>query len=75
MREWGTRNAATVVAFLATLAIPLLAGIVVIIAWAARRGDASRWLVAYALLIAAAMGGLSIYLGAHGYLGLRTWTY
>jgi CubicO group peptidase (beta-lactamase class C family) len=75
MREWGTRNAATVFAFLATLAVPLLAALVIITAVAARRAGAGRWLTSYALLVAAAMSGLSIYLGAHGYLGFRTWTY
>ena len=74
-REWGTRNTATVTLFFATLALPLLAAIVTVLALSARRNGASRWLVVYGLVIAYAMSALTAYLGWHDLLGLRLWRY
>jgi hypothetical protein len=74
-RQLGARNAGTVAVFAASLAIPLLAALVTGLAiWASRR-EASRWLTGYAFIVAAAMAWISMYLGAHGLLGLRLWNY
>ena len=72
---WGTRNTGTIAAFVGTLGMPTLAVIVSFLTVIAIRERASRWLVTYAALVALAMGGLSLYLSAHGMLGLRTWAY
>ncbi len=74
-RQWGALNVGTVVVFLATLAIPVSAAMVSGFAVSARRAGASRWLTGYGYLVAGAMTGLSVYLGAHDLLGLRTWNY
>jgi CubicO group peptidase (beta-lactamase class C family) len=73
--EWGTRNATSIALFLATLVLPFLAVLVAAFTAYAYRLDASRWLTAYALVVAVSMAGLSGYLASHGLLGLRTWTY
>jgi CubicO group peptidase (beta-lactamase class C family) len=72
---WGAPNAGTVAVWLGTLALPVLAIIVAILAGAAIRERASRWLVTYAGAVALAMSGLSLYLSRHDLLGLRLWTY
>jgi CubicO group peptidase (beta-lactamase class C family) len=74
-RQLGARNAGTLAIFAASLAIPLLAALVAGLAVAAFRREASRWLTGYAFMVAAAMAWISMYLGAHGLLGLRLWNY
>lgn len=74
-RAWGVPGVGTMLAFVGSLAIPFSGLVVVLLAFQARRAAASRWLTRYAFLIAAAMIGVSFYLGAHGLLGLRTWNY
>ena len=71
----GALNAGTVTVFLATLAVPALAGLVFALAIAAKRAKASRWLVAYAHLIAYAMAGSTVYLATYDLIGLRMWRY
>jgi CubicO group peptidase (beta-lactamase class C family) len=73
--HWGSRNTGTMTVLIASLAVPVLAAIVALFALGARREGASRALVAYALAVAAAMAGLTIYSSAHGVLGLRMWSY
>jgi hypothetical protein len=73
--EWGVRNLATSVVFLATLALPLLAIVIAIAAFFAYRQAASRMLVAYAVLVAIAAAGASGYLASHGLIALRLWAY
>lgn len=74
-REWGAKNAATVVTLVATLAVPALVVTVAALAIAARREGASRLLVRYALTVACAAAALTAYLAAHGLVGLRLWAY
>jgi CubicO group peptidase (beta-lactamase class C family) len=74
-RDWGTRNAATITFFLATLALPVLTAVVTVLSLAAGRRGASRLLVVYGLVIAYAMAALTAYLGWHDFLGLRMWRY
>ncbi len=74
-RQYGERSATTMTVWLASLAVPLLGVVVGLLVIRARRVGASRWLTAYAALVAISMVGLSLYLGAHGLLGLRLWDY
>ena len=74
-REWGIPNAGTYTVFGATLAVPVLACLVAVLAVTAWREGASRLLSGYALLIAAAMGGLGAYFNSHDLIGLRMWLY
>jgi CubicO group peptidase (beta-lactamase class C family) len=74
-REWGIPNAGTYTVFGATLAVPVLACLVAVLAVTAWREGASRLLSGYALLIAAAMGGLGVYFNSHDLIGLRMWLY
>jgi hypothetical protein len=74
-RAWGTANVGTVAVFIATLMVPAMAGLVTALALAAQRAQASRWLVAYALVIAYAMAGVTVYLAAYDLIGLRLWRY
>jgi CubicO group peptidase (beta-lactamase class C family) len=73
--EWGVQNVATIVVFVATLALPALAIVIVLLAVAAYRRSASRLLVGYAVWIAIAAAGVSAYLAAHGLIALRLWAY
>jgi CubicO group peptidase (beta-lactamase class C family) len=73
--DWGTRNIATVVVFIATVAIPALAVLIAVLALLATRQSASRMLVAYGFMVAVAAAGVSAYLGSHGLIGLRLWMY
>jgi len=75
LRQWGTQNAATILVFLATLALPALALAITALALAARKQCAGKRLVAYALVVALAVAGLSVYLGANGLIGLRLWSF
>jgi CubicO group peptidase (beta-lactamase class C family) len=75
VREWGFKNAATMMVFIATLSLPALAIVIVLLTVGARRREASGGLVAYALAVALAAAGLSVYLGANGLIGLRLWSY
>jgi len=74
-RNMATPNVATIAIFLSTLAVPLLGIAVPIITLGASREGASRWLTLYAMLVAAAMLGISIYLATFGMLGLQVWKY
>jgi CubicO group peptidase (beta-lactamase class C family) len=74
-RDWAARNLATVVVFLATIAIPTLAVAVAMLAIAAWRRSASHWLLGYAAMIALAAAALSAYLASHELIGLRLWDY
>jgi len=72
---WGTRNGGTSTVLVASLALPVLAALAGALSLAAYHSGASRWLVLYAVLVAAATAGLSVYLAAHDLLGLRLWSY
>jgi len=74
-RYWGTFNLATALAFVGPLTLPALALAVVALATAAVRESAGRWLVTYALVVAAATAGIAIYLAYWGVLGIRLWNY
>jgi hypothetical protein len=74
-REWGVKNAATIITFLATLALPALVLTIVALAIVAHREGGSRWLMRYALTVACAAAALTVYLAAHGLVGLRLWAY
>jgi CubicO group peptidase (beta-lactamase class C family) len=74
-RAWGVVNGGTLAVFVASLGVPALAGLVTALALAARRAGASRLLVVYALVIAYAMAGTTVYLAAHDLIGLRMWRY
>jgi hypothetical protein len=74
-REWATPNLATTVVFLSTIALPSLALIIAILAVAAYRRSASRWLVTYAMLVVLAAATVSAYLASHNLIGLRLWHY
>jgi CubicO group peptidase (beta-lactamase class C family) len=75
MRQLGTMNAATIAVYLGTLLIPI-AGIIALAATVrAWRGGASRWLIAYAVLVTMAMAGVSAYCAANHLVGLRTWNF
>jgi hypothetical protein len=74
-RDLGSLSLRTLIVFGATIAIPLAVVVVIVLAVAARRFGASRLLTGYAFAIALAMAGLSAYLGAHGLVGLRLWSY
>jgi hypothetical protein len=73
--QWGTQNAGTATVFVATLALPALALLAALLAFAAFRQGASRWLVGYAMVTAIAVGGISTYLGASDLMGIRLWMY
>jgi hypothetical protein len=73
--SWGTRNAGTLAAFAGSLAIPLFGLIVALLTILAMRQHASRLLVTYAAAVAAAMGGLSLYLSSYGLIGVRVWVH
>jgi hypothetical protein len=75
LQSWGLRTPGTVAVFVGTLAIPVLALIVVAFTVGAMRERASRALVTYAAVVALAMGGLALYLSNHSLLGLRLWEY
>ncbi len=75
MRQWGTLNWATALAFVGTIALPVLGVAVLANTWGARRRGAGRWLVGYSGLVAVAALIVSGYLGYWGTLGLRLWTY
>lgn len=74
-REWGAVNAASITVFVTTLSVPLVAGLVALLALFAHRLDASRWLVTYALIVSSAMAIIGLYLGRHELIGLRLWSY
>ncbi len=74
-RALGTRNVGTYALCVATLAVPALAAVVTLLGISARRGQASRWLVVYAHVIALSMAVLALYLGSNDLLGLRLWNF
>jgi CubicO group peptidase (beta-lactamase class C family) len=75
VRDWGTRNAATITAFLATFAPPVLVMMIVVLAYAALTEGASRRLASYALAVALAMCVLTAFLWSNRLIGLRLWAY
>jgi CubicO group peptidase (beta-lactamase class C family) len=74
-RAWGVPGAGALVVFAASLVLPALAGLVVLLALLARRRGAGWPLTLYALGVGVAMAGLSAYLGSSGLIGVRTWRY
>ena len=74
-RDWGTINAPTIVVYLGTLFIPIAAVVAPIMIVRAWRGGASRWLIAYAVLVTMAMVGVSAYFASNHLVGLRTWNF
>ena len=74
-RDWATQNLATNTVYLATLALPALAIVILMLAIVAFRRGASRLLFAYAVWVAVAAAGVSAYLAAHNLIGLRLWQY
>jgi CubicO group peptidase (beta-lactamase class C family) len=75
LRHWGSQNGATIITFVATIALPGLAIAIPALAIAARKQGASRLLVGYAFTVALAAAGLCVYLGSHGLIALRLWSY
>jgi CubicO group peptidase (beta-lactamase class C family) len=75
MNAWGMRTPGTIAVFIGSLAIPVLALATGMLTLGAAREGASRWLTTYAATVSLAMAVLSLYLSAHGLLGVRTWTY
>ncbi len=73
--QWGLRSTATIVAFLATLALPTIAVATLFFANGARVRGGSRWLVSYGVLVALAAFTLTAYLASFGVIGMRMWTY
>jgi CubicO group peptidase (beta-lactamase class C family) len=73
--RWGARSTVTIAMFLGTLAFPTLAIAGLIFANGARRRQASRWLVIYALLVAVSTLIVSAFLASFGLIGIRLWTY
>jgi hypothetical protein len=75
MRQWGTLNWATALAYLGTVALPVLGVAALAGTWTAWRRSAGRWFVSYGVLVGAATLIVSVYLACWGILGLRLWTY
>jgi hypothetical protein len=73
--DWGAQNVTTTLVFLGSIAFPALAVAVVAFAVAARKQGASRLLVGYALVVALAAAGVTVYLGVHRLIALRLWSY
>ena len=73
--DWGTKNAGTMAVYLGTLALPAFAVLALVLSVDAARKNGSRWLLSYAVLIALAAIGLSVYLRASDLLGIRLWMY
>lgn len=74
-RDWATENVTTNIIYVATVALPLLAIVIAVLAISAYRRLASRMLVAYAVWVAVAAAGVSAYLASHNLIGLRLWDY
>lgn len=74
-RDWATQNVTTNTVYLASLAPPVLAVVILALAIAAYRRGASRLLFSYAVLVAVAAAGFSAYLASHNLIGLRLWDY
>jgi hypothetical protein len=72
---WGQRTAGTLTVFLASLALPAATAMAAALTALARRHGASRWLIAYAVVVVLAMTWICGYLGLNGLLGLRLWSY
>jgi len=71
----GTRNPWTAAVFLGSIAVPaaaILSFLFTIDAW---RGDAGRWLRAYALIVSIAGLIVSGYLSSWGMIGFRPWSF
>jgi CubicO group peptidase (beta-lactamase class C family) len=75
MHLWGARTPGTIAVFVASLAVPVLALATGLLSLGAVREGASRRLTTYAATVSLSMAILSLYLSAHGMLGVRTWTY
>lgn len=73
--EWGTRSWATIAVFLCTLALPICAVAMLVVAGQARARGASRAFVVYAVLVAASALIVSAYLASFGLIGIRLWMY
>ena len=74
-RNWGTMNLATLAVYLGTLFFPIAALVALFMTVRAWRGGASRWLVAYAVLVTMAMAGITGYFASNHLVGLQTWNY
>ena len=74
-RDWGTINATDDRGLSGHAAHSRAAVVALVMTVRAWRGGASRWLIAYAVLVTMAMVGVSAYFASNHLVGLRTWNF